>query len=71
MPPAAGAHARHLPGLRHDVVDDRVPPCCVAADTRRHPVELQCVARAVGDIVVRARGVAADADAADDAAADL
>src|ERR1700733_683843 len=69
MTPATLADAGHLPGLRHDVVDDVVRTFRVAADAPGHIVEREIVARPPGDVVIGARGVAAHANAADERSA--
>src|SRR5437762_1653806 len=66
MSPPPCADARHLPWLGRDVVDDVVRAQGVTAHAFWHVVELQTVARPPCDVVIRARGVAADAEAADD-----
>src|SRR5205085_10307115 len=60
MSPAAGADAGHLAGLRSDVVDDIVRTRGISADSAGKEVEVQGMARAPGDVVIGAGGIAAD-----------
>ena len=66
MAPSAGADANHDSRGRDDVVDDVVGPGRVGAHATGDEVEVEVVARAPGDVVVGAGGIAADADTADD-----
>src|SRR6266568_8594423 len=66
MAPAGCADADGKPWCGCDVVDDIVRPRLIGTDSAGNMIELEGIARAPGDVVVRAGGVATDADGADE-----
>lgn len=52
--PAAGADARHLIGLRDDVIHNRVASGRIAADAGGQPVQIERVPRPIRDVVIGA-----------------
>src|SRR5262249_45286198 len=72
---SARTDTRHLPGpgrvpaLLNDVIDDVVSASGVAAYTRGHIIQIQSVPRAIRNVVISARAVAADPETAEQHAA--